>query len=373
MKTFHCVCGNRIFFKNTRCESCNRRLAYLPDQGRMAAMQRLGRGLWQAPDGQQYRRCQNDIQHDICNWMVPAAEDEPLCWSCRLTEAHPDLDDPRQRLYVFRLESAKRHLMYSIYQLHLPVVPKAQDPDWGLSFRFETDRDPDTEFVHPVEDAARVWTGHANGTITINLAEADHVARVRMREQMKERYRTLLGHFRHEVGHYYWTQLIDGTEWLDAFRALFGDERADYRKALDRHYKHGAPRDWKDRFITAYASSHPWEDWAETFAHYLHIVDTLGTANDFGFVIRGEVMPPAPYPHLDDIEPDFDVLMAQFIDMVVAVNAICRSMGVNDMYPFVLCKAAKTKLRFVHDVIMALNGCQQSQMPLDWEQAAVNA
>ncbi|WP_348673227.1 putative zinc-binding metallopeptidase [uncultured Abyssibacter sp.] len=354
MQTFHCVCGNTIFFKNTRCEACERRLAFLPDERRMSAVESVGGGRWKSPEGRQYRRCRNYRKYDICNWMVPAEDPNPHCLSCRLTEHAPDLNDPRQSLYVYRLESAKRHLLYTILQLGLPVRTKAEDPEWGLAFRFETDRDPDTEFVHPVEDAEAVWTGHANGTITINLAEADHVARERMRVQMKERYRTLLGHFRHEIGHYYWALLVDGTDMHARYRDLFGDERQDYAKVLQRYYKRGAPRDWNERFISPYASSHPWEDWAESFAHYLHMIDTLGTANDFGFVVQGRQIPPAPYPDaVLAADTPFDEILDLFVHLSIGLNAISRSMGVADLYPFVLCAPAKEKLRFVHEVIHA--------------------
>lgn len=365
MRTFHCVCGNTVFFKNTRCGRCERRLAFAPDRRELIAVERAGSGVWRAPDGAQYRRCKNDVTHDICNWLVPVADDNPLCASCRLTEWAPDLTEPRQRMYVYRLESAKRHLLYTLYQIGLPIRTKAEDPDWGLAFRFETDRDPDTEFVHPVADAERVWTGHASGTITINLAEADHVARVRMREAMRERYRTLLGHFRHEIGHYFWATLVDGTDALEPCRALFGDERADYAKTMARYYKRGAPRDWAEQFISPYASAHPWEDWAESFAHYLHMVDTLRTANDFGFVVRGRAVPAAPYPDEDVAGASFDSLMDDFVQLTIGLNAISRSMGVSDLYPFVLCRPAKEKLRFVHELLQARSvHTLETRMPL---------
>ena len=121
-------------------------------------------------------------------------------------------------------------------------------------------------------------TGHADGVITLDLAESDDVHRERRRAELGEPYRTLLGHFRHEIGHYYWPILVERAGALERCRALFGDERADYGEALERHYADGPPADWAERHVSAYATMHPWEDWAETFAHYLHIRDTLQTA-----------------------------------------------------------------------------------------------
>ncbi len=107
-----------------------------------------------------------------------------------------------------------------------------------------------------------------------------------MRVQMHEPYRTLLGHFRHEVGHYYWDRLIAETRWQEGYRNLFGDERASYADALDHHYKNGAPDNWQESSVSAYATMHPWEDWAETWAHYLHMMDAVDTALGFGMSAR---------------------------------------------------------------------------------------
>src|SRR5437868_9942335 len=129
-------------------------------------------------------------------------------------------------------------------------------------------------------------TGHKDGIVTMKVEEADDVTRVRVRTQMREPYRTLLGHFRHETGHYYWDRLIANSDWLEPFRGLFGDERASYAEALDRHYQQGAPLDWQPQYVSAYATMHPWEDWAETWAHYLHMMDAVDTALGFGMSAR---------------------------------------------------------------------------------------
>jgi hypothetical protein len=200
-----------------------------------------------------------------------------------------------------------------------------------------------------------VFTGHSDGLITINVAEADDPFREKIRAQLGEAYRTVLGHFRHEIGHYYWDRLVKDSPWQRRFRDLFGDERADYQEALDRHYKEGAPADWNDHFVSQYASMHPWEDWAETWAHYLHMFDTLETAKVYGLRVKvskgdaGATVVDAEEVSVDD----FDRMASDWVPLTVAFNSLNRSMGLRDLYPFVLTDKALTKLRFVHDVIRA--------------------
>ena len=56
-----------------------------------------------------------------------------------------------------------------------------------------------------------------------------------------------------------------------------------YAAALQAHYaKGGDVGPWAERHVSAYASAHPWEDWAETWAHYLHMMDAVDTALGFG-------------------------------------------------------------------------------------------
>jgi hypothetical protein len=209
-------------------------------------------------------------------------------------------------------------------------------------------------------DQAPVMTGHAGGVITINLAEADDAERERRRHQMGEPYRTLLGHFRHEIGHYYWDRLIAGTPHLREFRRLFGDERKDYADALRKHYAHGAPADWRERFISAYASVHPWEDFAETFAHYFHMLDTLETAHVFGLAVSPR-LPQGPGAVFDFHPRDADTeqLVEAWVALTFAVNAINRSMGLHDLYPFVLNAPAVAKLAFVARRIAAAGAASE--------------
>jgi hypothetical protein len=357
VKIFVCQCGNTLFFSNTRCLQCGRTLGYCPDLGRLAALEAAGPGLWSVTGAGHYRQCSNYAREDVCNWMVPAADPDPFCRACRLNEIIPDLSRPRHREYWRRIEAAKRHMLYTLYQLRLPVVSRRDDPQHGLAFTFLADRDSDTEFTDPIHGQDTVLTGHRAGVITINLAEADDVARARMREQLQERYRTLLGHFRHEIGHYYWDRLVrDVPERLAEFRQIFSDERRDYQGALALHYRQGPPPDWEQYYISSYASVHPWEDWAETWAHYMHMVDTLETAQVFGIVPVGRSAPEYADTAFNPAHEDFTVLLERWVQLTVTMNAINHSMGLPDAYPFVLQPTAQDKLHFIHRLIAGLNG-----------------
>ena len=344
MKIFHCDhCGNLVFFENVHCLSCGHALAFAPDLGDVLSLEAGDDGLWRAAKGRRYRLCENYDRENVCNWAIPADDPEPLCASCRLTRTIPDLGQAGHKDAWYRTEVAKRRLVYSLLRLGLPVANKAADPERGLVF----DLLAETE-------ATSVLTGHSDGVITINVAEADDAERERRRLQLHEPYRTLLGHFRHEVGHYYWQRLLAGTERLDAFRASFGDERADYAAALQRHYEAGAPEQWQDRFVSAYASAHPWEDWAETWAHYLHMVDTLETAAACGLSLRPRR---SDEPSLNTTAVQahslgpFEQKIAAWFPLTYVLNNLNRGLGLPDGYPFVLSDAVVAKLRFVHDVI----------------------
>lgn len=347
MRDFYCQCGNAVFFRNTQCLKCGRRLGFAPEARMVTAIEPIGAGRWQVPaagqvQGRIYRLCDNDSRHQICNWLVPDDASHRLCRSCRLTRTIPDLGPPRHKELWAKLELDKRHLLYNLMQLGLPITDRHEDPVHGLAFDFLADRDAATEFTQPLVGQAPITTGHANGVITINLAEADDVARARMRVQMEERYRTLLGHFRHEIGHYYWTRLVDQSENIQEYRALFGDERVDYSQSLQRYYDLGPPVDWQDRFVTPYASAHPWEDWAESWAHYLHIRDTLETAEEYQLVRK---------PPWQQGASDFDALTHRWTHLSIGINAVNRSMGLHDAYPFVLNEAARIKLAFIHRIV----------------------
>ena len=309
--------------------------------------------------GLSFRKCENYAKHNVCNWLIPSHHSNELCPACRTNDVIPNLTIPENLVRWYRLERAKRRVIYNLYRAGLQVISKEEQADIGLEFCFMEDVRKLDAYGQELVTYKRIMTGHHMGTITINVDEADHSKREAMRENMNEDYRTPLGHIRHEVGHYYWDRLIANSNNIDSFRAVFGDERHDYQKTLKKHYENGPRANWQDSFISAYASSHPWEDWAETWAHYLHITDTMETAYDFGFIIEGRAMPQPlsaatsnttmQSGYFDAI--DFDQMLTDWLRLTIAMNALNRSMGLRDAYPFSVSKKVGDKLRYVHDII----------------------
>jgi hypothetical protein len=348
VKLFECqYCGQLLYFENTRCERCGHVLGFLPERTLLSALAPQD-GAWRplAVPAQISTFCAN-ANHDACNWLVPAATG-PFCRACQLNRTIPNLGPPEHLLLWQRLEGAKHRLVYGLLRLGLPVVSKAEDAS-GLAFDFLADPGP------AWQESSQILTGHAEGLITINIAEADDAERERRRQDMAEPYRTLLGHFRHEVGHYYWERLVRGGPWHEPFRALFGDESEDYAASLQRHHSEGPPADWQGRFVSAYASTHPWEDWAESWAHYLHLIDTLETAHAFNLRLRPEAGADPALAMAADFDPygpvPFDALIGAWLPLTYAVNSLNRSMGQPDLYPFALAEPVLAKLRFVHDLV----------------------
>jgi len=347
MKLFACDhCGNTVYFENTRCERCGHQLGYVPNRNALVSLVEDG-GLWSSPaiHDEAFVFCAN-AQFGACNWLVPASAGELYCAACRHNETIPAIDEPRNLTHWQVIERAKKRLFYSLLRLELPLETRRANPAHGLSFRFLADMTVETQ---------QVMTGHEDGIITIALAEADDAEREARRTAMGEPYRTLLGHFRHEIGHHYWDLLVANGPELDGFRALFGDETRDYNLALQSYYAHGAPIGWPQTHITAYATAHPWEDFAETWAHYLHITDTVEMAADFG--VRAK-------PRVDDdgshsVRLDFDPFGAASIEHIVdnwvplasLMNNLNRAMGQPDAYPFILTPVVIQKLGFVHDLV----------------------
>jgi hypothetical protein len=346
MKVFHCDhCGHLLFFENTQCVRCGHRVAYLPDLTIVGSLDEEGDGIWKSPrqDGGRYRLCANYTEHQVCNWAIEGDATETLCLSCRLTRTIPDLSIDANRTAWYRLEWAKRRLLFTLLELHLPLDGREGDAAHGLAFEFLADL-----------PSQPITTGHASGIITINIAEADDAEREKRRQSLNEPLRTLTGHFRHESGHYYWDRLIDGTGAVDRFRETFGDERRDYGEALNQYYANGPAADWAESFISAYASAHPLEDWAETWAHYLHMVDTLETAAACGFSLRPRRSDEPSLPRLPFVVSGslpFERLIESWFPLTYALNNLTRGLGLADAYPFVLSPAAVEKLRFVHDLI----------------------
>lgn len=350
MKLFECQqCANPIFFENTTCENCGCELGYLVDGQVLSALKKNGSVFIPLahPDSS-YRYCANH-QYGVCNWLVSADSAKSLCVACELNETIPDLSDPKNQTAWRKIEVAKHRLIYSLIRFGLAFENKVSAPETGLAFDFLADASPD-------QGQPGVLTGHTNGRITINIAEAEPDHREAVRLEMAEPYRTLIGHFRHEIGHYYWQWLIrEQTQRHQTFRALFGDERLDYSKALDAYYQSGPPSGWQKQYLSAYSASHPWEAWAETWAHYFHLIDTLETAQAFGVSLAP---PLGNHPELcmqADFDPyqtaDFDAIISAGIPLTLAVNSINRSMGLADLYPFVIPSAVVDKLRFIHQLI----------------------
>lgn len=322
MKRLACpVCGSRVYFERTRCPGCATELVFVPASSTMI----------RADEAEALCQHRPVIQ---CNWTTEP--DEPFCRACRLNRIVPNLSHEGNADRWQRIERAKRRLIVDLLRLGLPIVSRTEDQINGLTF----------DLVSNLLTLAPIRTGHENGLITLDIAEADDDVREARRAALREPYRTLLGHFRHEIAHYYFTQLVENRPVQIAFRAIFGDERQDYDQALQTHYQYGAPPDWREHFITAYASCHPWEDWAETFAHFLHIVATLDTAIETSLVGRDASIAEDAYR-----DSDFDRLIAAFRPLTEAINEINRSMGVADIYPFVLTPSVIGKLHFVHLVV----------------------
>lgn len=313
MKRFHCVCGNEVFFDNLFCQRCGQGLGFQPETQTIISL-----------TGQ--RLCEhNELLQ--CNWLVQ--DDNAQCIACRLTRIIPDLSINNNKQRWVKLEATKRRAFYMLLRLGL-VIPNRSDVK-PMLFDFLEDKRSNPNIALDF-----VYTGHADGVITLNVAEADDSYRSATQELMNEAYRTLLGHFRHELGHFYWMQLFQDEASLSEFRALFGDERYDYNSALEQFYQTGANQ-WQTSFITAYASSHPLEDWAETWAHYLHINETLETACVYGLVHEAS---------------DW---LSTWMEFSVILNALNRSMGTSDPYPFIITETVQHKLRFIADKVKAVS------------------
>lgn len=354
MKLFKCQnCDQLIYFENTRCERCGHALGYLWEERELSALTPTPSGDWAAlaDRGRLYRYCAN-AAHDVCNWLVPLDAADPLCLACQLNNTIPNLSEPAYVSHWRKLELAKHRLIYALLRFGLPVVSKTADPALGLAFDFLAPGEADTQ--------AGVITGHADGLITINIVEADEAERERIRLEMGEPYRTLLGHFRHEVGHYYWQLFAQSVAWLTTFREHFGDEQQDYAQALQAHYNQGNTVDWTADFVSQYASAHPWEDWAETWAHYLHIVDALETAYAFGLRVRPQIKSDENLAVTVDFNAynqiNFAEIVEAWLPVTYALNSLNRSMGHLDLYPFVLSPTVVKKMQFVHDSVRQAAG-----------------
>ena len=365
-RIYTCQCGQAIFFVNSRCLACEAQLGYDPGQGRIMSLTAgVEADTWVESHSEApvFVFCANRDTPANCNWLVPAAEKNPhsrLCRACRLNRTIPNLEDPEHpdngELWG-RVEQAKRRLVSALLVMGLPVASReTEDTKDGLMF----------DILRSPGHGEHVMTGHDDGLITLNVAEADDVKRERTRQAMNEPYRTLIGHFRHEIGHYYWYRLVDnpGSEWLPAFRELFGDENQDYAESLKKSYDEGPRPDWPLHFVSAYASVHPWEDWAECWAHYMHMRDTVDTAASYGLSLDTTQLGFTPFdssalhwPDHVEAQPFLDFLN-NWTQLTMLLNGMSRAMGQPDFYPFVMPHEVVAKLHFLHFLVMTESQAQ---------------
>ncbi len=376
-RSYKCgVCGNPVFFRNSVCLKCNTALGYEAHLARIVSIVPIpDTNEWQVTSKTDkingevvaYRRCANLDTPAACNWLLAdhgIGAKNGLCISCRLNRTIPNLSDPENGVLWGRFEDAKRRLISTLLSLEIPVQSKEENPEKGLAF----------DFLRSPKGGPRVLTGHDNGLITMNIEEGDASVREGIREKLKEPYRTLLGHFRHEVGHYYFDRLIAETPWIDEFRRLFGDERADYTEALTKNYNEGPPADWQQRYVSSYASCHPWEDWAETWAHLMHMTDTLATAWSFGLDPRRLDLEVEPFKKDALYQPNephakrFLAFLNSWIALTAVMNEMSRGMGLTDFYPFALPKLVVTKIHFITVVIRTEKERYKNQIDATEEQ-----
>lgn len=358
MKSFRCsVCHQVLFFDNSRCLRCGSELGYEPSSGNLDVVTPVveskptGSVVLAGDADVTYRRCAN-LRIAACNWLVANDDVDELCVSCRLTTVRPNDDDPESFADFADVETAKRRLIHQLNALGLDVVGKGDDPEHGVAFEFRSSTAEEN-----------VMTGHDGGVITLDLEETDDAHREKVRQDLGEPYRTVLGHLRHEIGHYYWPRLVVDPGHTDEFRALFGDESTSYQEALDAHYGSGeGPTDatsgtghatWVDTHVSEYATMHPWEDWAETFAHYLHIRAGLDTAHEFGFVLGEPALSASEEALADDSGSSVGPMVQAWLGTTLVLNAMSRSLGSGDHYPFVLSPTVIQKLDFVHRMIVS--------------------
>lgn len=346
MQRFLCDCGNRLFFENTDCLACGNEVSWCPSCATLTALVNTESGTHCARCHTNLWKCANRVDFDLCNRSVVAPAEEVssgklLCDCCRYNDTIPDLSISENLSHWRALEQAKRRLIYGLDRLGLPHGARADGFDPGLSFEFKGDSVTTEGLWRSLGTLERVFTGHVGGTITINIREANTVEREKLRVDLGESHRTLIGHFRHEIGHYYWYLLVrDDVDKTSRFKALFGDhENPNYGAALERYYSDGPTQDWQNSYISAYATMHPWEDWAETFSFYLNIVDVLETATASGLIRV-------------DGDDDIAIMVDTYTKLGILLNELNRAKGLMDFKPEVVVPNIVAKLQCVHDVVI---------------------
>jgi hypothetical protein len=341
VQQFPCsVCRQLLFFENSKCLRCGTEVGYLPEAAQVVALQAVG-FRFERVDGLpgSYRHCSNRGVAR-CNWMISDDDRVDRCQSCRLTSVRPN-DTELNSLEAFAdAEAAKRRLLHQLMALGLPVVDRSDDVVRGVAFELLSAR------------GRNVITGHDSGVITLDLSESDDAHREFVRQQLGEPYRTVLGHLRHEIAHYYWPSLIEQNGHVTEFRRMFGDERESYDEALVRYYAQ-VDADWSGSHVSKYATMHPWEDWAETFAHYLHIHAGLATAESIGLAVGEPAQSAGRQAWTTRDHITIGEMVQLWLGLTLALNAMSRSIGQPDLYPFVISPGVVEKLDFVHRCIRA--------------------
>lgn len=360
MRTFLCTCGETLFFDNTRCVTCEREAGFCPSCQDLVSLVPAEDGAYRCGNSAccaSLTKCNNYAEERVCNrCIVQPNATGSLCDCCRFNAVIPNLGVGDNRAKWRRLEAAKRRLFYHLDLLRLARGNASEGFDPPLSFEFKEDQGAswandeygNSEMLNAHEV---VMTGHFKGKITINLREADPVERERLRVQFGELNRSLIGHFRHEIGHYYWELLIKGKR-EDGFKAVFGDHHhPTYAEALQNYYQRGPHANWGQNFASAYASMHPWEDFAETFTAYLEMVATLDTAKHMGIDRMNE---------LDTIpSEDLEAMCRVYARVGIAFNELNRTMGLKDVLTRPLTRAVIKKMRYVHGLIAEVRGPAQ--------------
>lgn len=347
MRSYRCVCQNVIFFDNSQCIACRRELGFCPACRNLTALEPLPDGSFRCGNpecGAALAKCLNYAEHNVCNRGVLVADSPPgsLCDCCRFNETIPDLTIPGNLQKWHRLEAAKRRLFYDLAELGLPYGTAADGIDPPLRFDFKADVIPPEDVWRSVGGTEKVYTGHAAGRITINIREADDVEREKLRVDFGESQRTLIGHFRHEIGHYFWDVLVKGRREEEC-QAVFGDHlQPTYAEALENYHQHGPPPNWAENYISPYATMHPWEDFAESWGVYLDMISALDTAQHFGFGGQS-----------DPIHADVTAMIRRYQQLGIAFNEVSRSMGLLDVVAEVFVPPVVAKLKYIHQLVHA--------------------
>ncbi|SOE20165.1 hypothetical protein SAMN06298216_0663 [Spirosomataceae bacterium TFI 002] len=341
MKVFQCGnCQYPLYFENTKCANCGHLCGYKSDDRQMLTFNPSSNQLIPDSEKEEYKFCKNH-EHDVCNWVIPIENKNRYCNACQLNRTIPILDSAKNFEKWKNLEIAKHRLIYQLQKIGLSLPSKLKNKEEGLCFDFVArNKNP------------RLMTGHANGVITILISEANSELREKRRKELFEPYRTLIGHLRHEVGHYFWERLVrPNKEITTSFRFIFGDERNSYSDSLKAYYAKEQNNDWEGEFISRYATAHPWEDWAETWAHYLHIMDMVETAYFFNLKVDLDKKHHTQVNSDPYLVEDFDQIIQISVPLSFAVNSINRAMGHQDVYPFVITPTVVRKLTFIHRLL----------------------